>query len=58
MDTTITYRVIRRRHGTGSESTIAEGASSLAEAAEIAFKLTRLQEDEIGGTDQFIAQPE
>lgn len=40
------------------ESVIATGATSLAEAAEIAYRLTQLRQVEFGGEDEFIAAPE
>lgn len=47
------FRVLRERPN-GHERLIARDIESMAEAAEIALRLTRLQE-EIGGDDEFFA---
>jgi hypothetical protein len=52
-----TYRVRRVKNG-GRENTIASGIESLAEAAEVALRLTEFQETEFGGFTEFYAEPE
>ena len=54
---TITYCVVLRSNRNGGEHTVARNIESLNEAGELAFRLIRLQ-DELGGADDFIAQPE
>jgi hypothetical protein len=51
-----TYRVMR--YARMRSTTIAQGIGSLAEAAEIALRLVRLQEQELGGDDEFYAEAE
>ena len=52
-----TFQVWRVTRG-GKWSTLAKGIETLAEAAEIALRLTRLQEIELGGEDEFVAERE
>jgi hypothetical protein len=54
---TKTYCVIRRSNRNGGELTIARDIEMLAEAGELALRLLHLQETELGGADEFIAQP-
>jgi hypothetical protein len=53
-----TYCVVRRSNRNGGYSTIARGIPSLAEAGELALRLCYLQETELGGNDEFIAEVE
>lgn len=39
------------------EKTLASGLTYI-EAAEVAYRLTRLQDEELGGLDEFVAMPE
>lgn len=55
---TITTYCARRIASGGRESSIARNLASLAEAAEIALRLTVLQRHELGGLDDFCAEPE
>jgi hypothetical protein len=52
-----TYCVVRRSRRDGSQF-IARNIDTLAEAGELALRLLRLQEQELGGTDEFIAEAE
>lgn len=54
----ITYCVIRRSNRNYGETTVARNIDSLNEAGELALRLWHLQEQELGGVDEFIAQPE
>lgn len=54
----LTYCVVRRSNRNGSELPVARGIATLNEAGELALRLAYLQEIELGGVDQFIAQPE
>ena len=49
---------IKRFRRNGHEEMIARGIDTLAEAAEVALRLVRLQEQELGGADEFCAEPE
>ena len=51
------YCVYRQSNRDGGESIIARSIETHGEAAEIALRLIRLQE-EIGGMDRFSAEPE
>jgi len=51
------YCVRRFSHRDGNECQIASGMETMAEAAEVALRLTWLQEAE-GGLDQFCAMAE
>ena len=57
MESTTTY-CVRRCRRNGSETLIVRNLGSLAEAAEAALRLTRLQEWELGGDDEFCAEVE
>lgn len=52
-----TYCVKRCRRS-GWESVLLRGLDTAAEAAELALRLTRLQEQELGGDDEFFAEVE
>ena len=52
-----TYRIIRRTRA-GREFTVARNIDSLGLAAEAALRLVKLQETELGGEDEFIAEEE
>lgn len=53
-----TYCVRRTRRNCFEGAVIAAGLESMAEAAELALRLYRLQEMELGGTDEFCAAEE
>lgn len=55
--TETTYCVKRRRRN-GRDSSIAAGIATMAEAAEVAYRLEKLQECELGGDDEFCAEAE
>lgn len=52
-----TYRVVRLVTAGGTR-TVARGITTMAEAAEIALRLAKLQEQELGGDDDFYAEEE
>lgn len=52
-----TYCVKLVRRST-RETVIASGLDTMAEAAEIAYRLTMLRQVEFGGEDEFCAYPE
>jgi hypothetical protein len=54
----MTYRVIRKSNRNGSESNIARYIETLNEAGELALRLTVLQETDLGGVDEFYAEPD
>jgi len=54
----VTYCVMRRSNRNGGQQLMATGIPTLAEAGELALRLIHLQETELGGCDEFIAQPE
>lgn len=56
--TTATTYCVRRITTGGHETFIARRLESLAEALEAALRLTLLQQQELGGTDEFCAEPE
>lgn len=49
---------VRRERRSGSSMIIARGIDTLAEAAEVAFRLAKIQEQELGGDDDFVAEAE
>lgn len=49
---------VRRYLRNGGQSIMAQGISTLAEAAEIALRLTMLQERDLGGNADFTAEVE
>ncbi|HKV44613.1 MAG TPA: hypothetical protein VJT32_08070 [bacterium] len=56
-DEPITYCVRRITSG-GRETFIARRLETLEQAAETALRLTVLREQELGGSDEFCAEPE
>jgi hypothetical protein len=53
-----TFCVKRRIDGGMTETVIASGIDTLSEAADIAYRLTILRQQEFGGKDEFCAYPE